>query len=246
MSKIGLTVITYSRPDYLKQCLQSLQLMNWGGADYKLVCADFKDTETRDKILQICKDYNVNCLSFPENVGVGRNKNAGLKQMIKDGCTDLFLIEDDILMRNPNTCKHYIQEAKRIGVQHMNFALHGPLNKGHKKTFGIATVYPHSVGAFSYYTKNVIEKVGLIDENFKNAWEHVHHTWRIANHNFTTPFWYFADHPQSALMLEEIPGSIDNSSIRPRNDWKQNIADGKAYWIKKHGFFLPPFPEGFY
>ncbi len=245
-TKIGLCVIAYNRPEYLKQCLQRLKIHNWGGADYRLVSVDFKDTGVQTELIDICKEFGVPCISFNKNVGVGRNKNEGLKHMLKEGCTDIFVMEDDILMRNPNTCKHYINEAKRIGVEHMNFALHGPLNKNHKKTFGIATVYPHCVGAFSYYTKNVLEKVGLIDEGFTNAWERVHHTWRIANNNFTTPFWYFADHPQSALMLEEIPGSIDNSSIRPRDDWKKNIQEGKAYWIKKHGFFLPPFPDGFY
>jgi GT2 family glycosyltransferase len=130
----------------------------------------------------------------------------------------------------------------------MNFAHHGPMNslKGAKRTFGLATVYPHCIGAFSYYTRKVLERVGLMDENFVNAYEHVHHTWRIANHNFTTPFWYFADHPQSHLMLEEIPGSISNSSIRIREDWQTNIGKAKEYWIKKHGFFLPPFPREFY
>lgn len=246
-NKIGLCVIGYSRPNYLEQCLEHLDENDWGGAELKVVALDFKDEETNIKNIEVANRYLPDqILVNDKNIGVGKNKNRGMQYLLDNGCTDIFIMEDDILMLNPNTCRHYIKEARDTGVEHLNFALHGPLNKGHKKMFGKSTVYPHSVGAFSYYTSRVLNKVGLIDENFLNAWEHVHHTWRIANNNYTTPFWYFADHPQSTRMLQEIPGSIDNSSIRPRSDWKKNIEEGKKYWYNKHGIFLPPFPEGFY
>jgi GT2 family glycosyltransferase len=247
MDKIGLGITAYSRPNYLIKCLESLQLNKYGGANEVVVSIDYKDEETSQQLQSIVSRFGLDYIAHPTNIGVGKSKNSLFKELLSRGCEHIFIMEDDILMKNPNTCTHYISEARRTGVQHMNFAHHGPANASVKPmTFGRSTVYPHCVGAFSYYTKYCLETVGLIDEGFVNAWEHVHHSWRIANNNFTTPFWYFADHPYSQDMLEEIPGSIENSSIRPRDDWGSNIAKGKEYWLQKHGIFLPPFPTGLY
>jgi hypothetical protein len=81
-----------------------------------------------------------------------------------------------------------------------------------------------------------------MDENFKNAWEHLEHTYRLANKGVTTPFWYFADHPQSGILLSEISGSLRQSTIRSFSEWQTNIDNGKSYFIQKHGEWLPERP----
>ena len=248
---IGLGIVTYSRPDYLKQCINTVLKNNNGGAQHVVIGIDFKDEETSKTLEDIAKTYAIPTIRFPQNVGVGANKNGVLKYLKSMGCTEFFVMEDDILMANPNVCKHYINEAKRLGTHHMNFALHGPMNVGHKHNYTFENgakgfVYPNCVGAFSYYSSTFLEQVGLFDEKFFNAWEHVEHSFRGCLKNLTPPFWYFADHPTSHLLLQEIPGSIDHSSIRPRLDWQANIKQGQEYWVHKHGMWLPPFPEKFY
>jgi GT2 family glycosyltransferase len=244
INKIGLAVITYARPDYLKQCLQSLDLHSWGGSNRQIIVVDEEDGPKYDSF-----DRGEHDFYFGPNKGVASAKNRAITQLLGDGCEHIFVMEDDILMKRNDTCIAYINYAKITKVPHLNFALHGVMNKGKGRYFGsnnpdcpTILCYPEVVGAFSYYTKEILAEVGLMDENFKNAWEHVEHTWRICKTGKIPKFWYFMDHPVSDLLLEEIPGSIDNSSIRPRPDWMKNIEEGANYWQKKHGEFLPDKP----
>jgi len=242
-NKVGLAFITCKRYDYLIQSLTEAKKHNYGGASKIVVIEDGTDytTEQKGKLAYLLpKDAKY---FSKDNGGVATAKNAAIQTLMEEGCEHLFIMEDDILMTNKNVCQHYINYAKDVGVQHLNFAHHGPANVDRKTIYEGVNCHPNSVGAWSYYTREVIDKVGYIDINFVNAWEHVEHTYRIGLAGLTTPFWYFADHPLSARMLTEIEGSIDNSSIRPRDDWKENIAKGKEYWIEKHGSWLPERPR---
>jgi hypothetical protein len=109
-----------------------------------------------------------------------------------------------------------------------------------------ATVFPHCVGAFSYYHKDYIQEVGYMDERFMNAWEHVEHTFKGCQMKLNPPFWYFVDHPASDKMLKEIPGSNHNSSIGVRPEHQENVKKGQQYWLHKWGMWLPQFPDKFY
>ena len=235
---IGLAVITYKRFNFLLQCLNSLKENNFGGADIVIVIEDDKgyDEIQRKEIQNIIP--NKNLYFRQDNAGVASAKNRAIEYLLHADCDYIFLIEDDILVTDPKVCNKYIDYAKESNVEHMNFALHGPLNIGNKFIFDGKTVYPQVTGAFSYYSRKCIELIGLFDENFKNAYEHVEHTWRAAEKGLTTPFWNFIDHPDSDTMLKEIPGSIEKSTRRPRDDYQTNIDNGKEYWIKKHGKFI--------
>lgn len=224
---IGLAIITHKRPEYFQKCFKSV-IDNKRDIDYLCVIlsGDNKD-------YQIPEDIDV--IRNTDRTWVSVNKNIALKQLIDKGCDHLFLIEDDIIIKSEDVFNRYIQAGKKAGIQHFNFALHGPANEsGYKYTDNNVDYYPHCVGAFSYYTKEVIEKVGYMDENLKNAWEHCEHTQRIGDEGYTSPFWAFADVHGSGELLTEIPNSIDNSSIRPNKDWKKNIDDGLAYWRGKN------------
>ena len=243
--KIGLGVVTYNRPDYLKRCMNELEKNNWGGAQCVCVSDDASDDSAQRDVLRSLGSNGINIIVADSNSGVAHSKNQAIKYLLEQECEHIFLIEDDILVKSPLVCAEYVSEAQISGLSHLNFAHHGKANKngGSVKTLENGykvKVYPNSVGAFSYYSKECLEKVGLMDENFVNAWEHVEHTYRIANAGLTTPFWEFADHPNSKELLQEIEGSIDGSSIRPRKDWNQNIINGMNYWKKKHGSFILP------
>jgi len=239
--KIGLIVTTYNRLDYFKQCIQSLEENNYGGADFIVIVDDNSDDGTKEYLDTI--DTADITISKEENKGVANSKNIGMQECLDAGCDYIFTMEDDILMTHPDTCKEYIKFGEKHKLQHMNFAHHGEMNKVQPTMVDYEVpCYPNCVGAFSMYSREVLEVIGLMDEEFKNAWEHVEHTYRICLAGYTTPFWFFADHPVSEIMLKEIEGSIDNSAIRPREDWQANIISGKAYFIKKHGTWLPPRP----
>lgn len=245
--KIGLAVVAYARPDYLEQCLTSLDNTGWGGASERVVCIDFKDVDMSMKLIAICDEHEVQYLALMKNGGVAKNKNQGIQYLLNAGCEHIFLMEDDILMKDPNTCIKYVKYAAMHKLEHLNFAHHGPANIGKQIIYdmpnGPLAVYPNCVGAFSYYSRNCIMTVGLIDEGFHNVWEHVEHTYRIIKEGLYTQFWYFADYPASKKLLEEIPGSIANSTIRNETGWEESMRHGEKYWLSKHLEGMPPFPE---
>ena len=240
--KIGLAIFTYSRPEYLKQVLGSVRGVE---VDYLKVFVDFYSEEVQKELAHICEVYDIDYFISSSNEGIGAMKNLAFHEMQRYRMDHLFLMEDDILIKDPSVFKKYIAYAKSKGVEHLNFAHHGQANKYMYCIYKNSICYPNVIGAFSYYTRNCIETVGYMDGELFNAWEHVEHTERIANAGLTYPFWYFADCYGSQDLLEEIPGSIDNSSIRPRSDWQSNIEKGKQYLIDKRGYFLPAYPENY-
>ena len=158
-----------------------------------------------------------------------------------------------------NVFDEYIKHSVVSGIKHLNFALHGPANKKGSKGFtsledrkdsnmeanprmvipypeGVEiALYPNCVGAFSYYHRSVIEKIGYFDPMFKNAWEHVDHTFQSIKSNFHPPFWYFADIQKSWEYLTDIPNSIAESTIARTPEWSENFRIGTQHYKKKNG-----------
>ncbi len=236
--KTGVAILTYERPDYLKQCLS--YVLKLKGCDLLII----HDDCSKNPEYQIIADTlpkNVKFIRPEVNGGVGKAKNRVVKYLLDQGCDYIFTIEDDILVKNPDTLSKYIEAYEKTGIEHFNFHNHGPANKVGPVNIGeIITLWPHCIGAFSFYTKKCFKKAGLFDEHFKNAWEHVEHTARLARLGLTSPFWYFADVTGSEAWIKEIKNSIENSSIRHTPEWTKNMEEGLIYWKSKDGIGIPP------
>lgn len=192
------------------------------------------------------------------NLSVGAAKNSVMQYLMDQGCEHIFIIEDDILIQNEDVFKEYIRHSVYSGIKHLNFGLHGPANKKGSKGFTTLderkdsnaepnprmiipyednvqiALYPNSVGAFSYYHRSVLEKIGFFDPMFKNAWEHVEHTYQAIKAGFHPPFWYFADINKSWEYLSEIPNSIAESTIARTPEWNENFKKGNNWYYEKH------------
>lgn len=232
---IGLGIVTYQRPQYFGSCVN--HILNYA-IDSVDVCFAYNDgSKLGDKeYRKIHKtlDKRIKYRYNPENRGVAHAKNYLLKQMMNAGCDYMFIIEDDILIKDSRAITEYIRLSKLSGIEHFLFAHHGPANIGklYLRKKGV-DLYTACIGAYCMYTRNVIEKVGYLDENFINAFEHVEHTFRIAKAGFAAPWPVHADLTKSTEYLEEIEGSIDESSIRVRKDWIPNIVKALEYWNNK-------------
>lgn len=219
-------------------------------------------------------------IQHDKNYSVGKSKNDALRYLFEQGCEHIFLMEDDVLIKNPEIINKYIRASETTGLLHFNYALQGSnnrkplfekknkLSKLYDSLFNSQKVkadkfllkkydqsnaepnpkaiiefennisislYPHCVGAFSYYRNTVIEKVGYMDETFKNAWEHVEHTYQICALNFHTPFWWFADVTDSKNDIDNIVNVIETSTIRNNPNWNKNSIESERYFIKKIG-----------
>ena len=209
-------IVTANRPDFFKKCYDSVKKSN--NVDFIGVVNDGENDVSVEKDDFYSKNK--------ENLGVGKSKNILFKKALELNADHIFLIEDDIIIKNPDAFNAYVDASKKTGIQHFCFGYHGPANKngisGGKPSPRYIVDYGdikiainmHSVGAFCYYSKEVLEKVGLIDEKFVNAFEHVEHSYRIAKGGYTTPYWNWADLANSIDYLDEIECSEKSSTIR--------------------------------
>lgn len=224
--KVGLGITTYNRPEYLQRCLEGVSKHLEKVVDVVWV----HDDHSRRKYPKISYNY----YKAPINKGVAASKNWLLRKLMEEECDYLFLAEDDIVPKSPKAITKYINLADISGIEHLMFAHHGKANEGKLayRANGL-DIYTNPIGAWCLYTRQVIEVVGYFDEHFKNAWEHVEHTWRIAKAGYTTPWASCPDVTGSKRYLKEIPGSIDKSSIKDRKDHLDNIINGLLYWQRK-------------
>lgn len=256
--KIGVGIITCNRPEFFRECFNSLPKDK---VDEIVVVNDGKPLP-----FDISKGV---VLDNPKNVGVGISKNRALKYLFDKGCDYIFLLEDDMLVKREDVFEAYINAYKKSGIHHFNYGPGSPFNRKQViqnfdlhnrhlldqhsepnpkmivdyKDIKIA-LYEHTVAMFSFFTREVIEKVGYIDEEYYNAWEHVDHTYRIIKAGYHPPFWWFADIANSDQYLTEAPGAIDNSSIANKTEqWEKNVYGGREIYKRKHGHYpnQPPY-----
>ncbi len=185
------------------------------------------------------------------NRGVGHSKNEALKWLLRAGCTEIFLIEDDIKIVNPEICREYIRASRRSGIRHFNFAYHGFENRSTdgnpvqprkvvKYDNGVIVgLHRNILVAFQYFTNYVLLECGLMDPMFVNMFEHVEHTFRIIKHGFHPPFWWFADLSESHRFIEDLDPKHENSTIRStRLSYRFRMKMSDVYFAMKHSTFL--------
>lgn len=256
--KIGVGIITCNRSEFFRECFNSLPKEK---IDEIVVINDGQPLP-----FDISKGI---VLDNPENLGVGKSKNRALKYLVEKDCDYIFLIEDDMLIKRDDVFDAYINAHKASGIHHFNYGPGSPFNRKQTiENFDLhnrhlldqhtepnpkmivdykdvkVALYEHTVAMFSFFTREVIEKVGYIDEEYYNAWEHVDHTYRIIKAGYHPPFWWFADIANSDQYLTEAPGAIDNSSIANKTEqWQKNVYEGREIYKRKYGHYpnQPPY-----
>jgi GT2 family glycosyltransferase len=241
--KIGVGIVTFNRHSYFKQSFYSAIEKLGKVVDVWCVvddCSD-KEVEKYNDIFANIKQCKANPKIFRSSVnrGVAGSKNTLLKYMMEEKCDYMFILEDDIIIKDEKAVTGYINAAEKSGFSHLCFAYHGEMNKEPLYSDDLLEYHQACIGAWCLYTPEMINKVGYFDENFRNAWEHVHLTKQLGDNGFCPPFGLFIDAAGSKDWLEEIPNSIENSSIRPLADWQENIDKGLEYWKKLDGVGLP-------
>ena len=251
--KIGIGIVTCNRPDYLKKLLKSIVNCNW---------AEFIIVNDGDKLE--LPGYNYYIHNNEKNLGVGKSKNIAMKHLIDKGCEYIFIIEDDVVILDELVFDKYIQASKVSGIQHFNYGPGTPFNRKqciqnfdlhnrhelsnistpnpkltieYKETV-LIDLYEHCAGVFSFFTSQILDRVGLNDESFYNAWEHVDHTYRIIKENGHPPFWWFADINDSDKFLRVVEDAIKDSKTASNKElWFDNIKAGREIYMQKHGFY---------
>lgn len=259
-NKIGIGVITCNREHFFKQCIEKIPDVD------TIIVVNDGNSYSVDSYPKKVKEV----LQHSQNKCVGISKNEAMRYLIQDDCDHIFLCEDDVLIKNPEVCTQYIKTAEATGIWHLNYALQGPANRKQTQQGpmnidqraqlsqdsepnprqvveydgGIElALYPNSVGAFTYFYRGVIKAVGYHDEKFRNAWEHVEHTYRIIKLGLHPPFWWFADIAKSWEYIGDVPNCINESSIARTPEWHENFKNGMEWYRYKHGWIPQQTPD---
>jgi GT2 family glycosyltransferase len=232
-SEIGVGILTYNRPEYYQQVLASVPRNKIG------TLAVVNDGELSYALPQLDIDHII--LNNTQK-GVAKSKNLLLKYLINKGCKHLFLIEDDILIKDPNVFEAYIKAASSTGIHHLCFekiannqnTLKFVLEQPDGTKIGF---YHNPQGAFMYIHANLISKLGEFDENYINAFEHIDFAYNLIQKNVAPPFWYFPDLLDSEKYLSDINGSSENSTITNKEKYLENWNKSAEFFTKKWGKF---------
>ncbi|WP_294904856.1 glycosyltransferase family 2 protein [Tatumella sp. UBA2305] len=240
--RIGVGIVTFNRkPGFLRlwNSLPKDQI-------YALIIVNDGRPDAEYRSLQAMLVEN------PQNQGVGCSKNTALRYLLAQDVDHIFLIEDDIYLKDPQVFERYISASAETGIQHFNFALHGPYNvdeQGQPRprlqvdyaSFRLP-LYPSCVGAFSYYSRHCLQQAGLMDEIFYNALEHVEHSWRIIRAGMHPPFSYFADIENSGAYLGDEGWSTRQSTICNQLTFRAICLTAAMQFEDKYGFALSTLP----
>ena len=257
--RIGIGIITCDRPSSFLKCIKSLP---YEEVDEIVVVNDgVKPIETPYAEMHI--------VEHTTNKGIAVSKNNALKYLYDKECDHIFISEDDIIFKDPAVFSKYIETSKASGIQHLNYALGTPFNRKQKTHFDLynrdqldlysdpnpklivdygndvkVALYEHIAGMFSYYHRDVLTKIGYIDELYKNAWEHVDHTYQVINAGYHPSFWWFADIINSDKYIEPQKDSILNSSTSKNTEkWLKNVQDNAEKYRIKNGHYPAQTPQ---
>lgn len=227
---IGVCVCTYNREAAFIKCMQALPMdridylviVKDGGAKYDC----FKNGQVN--LSYGCKTPTV-MLDFVKNHGVSSAKNAGMAYLNQKKCEHVFIIEDDIIITDPNVFDVYIDAAKHSGIYHLNFSKIGHNPVLHSTS--TIDLHEHCQGAFMYMYRGVINNIGDFDLGFKNAYEHIEWYYRCAVIGIVPPFWYFPDVKGSENFLEENTNA--KTTISGIGNYEANVARSGEYFHAK-------------
>lgn len=174
--KIGIGITTHNRPQFLKQCLENIKKHT--PEAYIVVVDDASKEPVTEATYR-----------FENNVGIARAKNKCLELLYKADCDYLFLFDDDTWALQDEWYLPYINSGEpHLMYIFQDFAGGNGLNdtavlyKDSK-----ITAYSHARGCMLYITRECLDKVGGMDEEF-GRWGYEHPAWsdRIFNSGFTS------------------------------------------------------------
>lgn len=236
--KIGVGIVTYNRRPGLLKLISSLPR---DLIDSLIVVNDGERYPELDDL-----DCHVHHNTF--NEGVGCSKNTALKYLRGQGVDHYFLIEDDIFVKDSTVFEKYIELSFKTGIQHFNFSQHGPNNttaEGEPEPHYVVSFEDYSlplfgvcVGAFCYFSKLCIEKVGFFDEFYYNAMEHLDHTLGVINAGLHPSWFYFADLHNSHHYLGDEGWSEAQSTHAGSSSFRARAMAAGNYFIKKMVSYL--------
>lgn len=236
--KIGVGITTYNHEDYFSDLYKSIPLdkidelvvVN-GGQKYS-------------------GEYNCHWIQHNKNSFPSVCRNDCVTFLMNHGCDHIFLIEDDMIIKNNNIFDEYIKASKETGLKYFSFVSTSyesgePNNRKPRLTLEYKnnikiSFYHHMCNEFTYHHRTCFERVGLYDNNMREAFD-VDLSYRESKiGEWASPFWWFADLYNSDSYIENNPLAISRlQAERPDGSRAEVIGKIWEYFNEKHGLSVP-------
>lgn len=240
--KIGVGIVTYNSENYFNDLYNSLPLdridclvVANGGEEYK-------------------GNYKANWIQHHSNFYPAVCRNDCISFLLNRNYEHIFIIEDDMILTNPNIFDAYLKASKFSGLKYFSFVSVSeytgtPFNRTPKLTVEYeddtrVSFFQNMCNEFTYHHKSCFEKVGLYDSQFRDPFD-VDMTYRESQQNYAAPFWWFADIANSDEYIINNPNAVSRlqSEDRPDGSRAQRIGEQWALFYKKHGVSVVDIPR---
>ena len=257
MEKIGLVTITYNSADVIRGFLESTFSQTFQNFIIYII-----DNNSQDNTIEILKentDSRIELVKNKENVGVAKANNQGIELALKDNCTQVLIINNDVefekqlfekmlQIQKDKNCSlvvpkmmyfetpDYIWYAGSSFIKKKGFL---PIHKGikQKDSSQFDGVYPveYAPTCCLLVKKEVFQDVGMMDEKYFVYFDDTDFSYRVLKDGRHKLF-YFSD-TKFYHKVGSLTKSVEKEKKREyRGDFfiKQNTRN-HIYFLKKIG-----------
>lgn len=218
---IGVGIATYNREKQFERICQSVS-----GVDHVLCVKDGGHPP-----YQYIPPFQY--IQKETNSGIGICKNILIDGLLEKGCTHIFILEDDCLVKDNGVWNYCIEFSKETGLLHFNwndYRYPGFMTAMFQKYSAIVST--NTEANFSYFHKDFLKEIRF-DPAYKNAWEHIDLEIQGERKGFLPPFRTFVSPSGLNQYLELIDD--DKSTITGIGEYNRNVADGHYHFMMKWG-----------
>jgi hypothetical protein len=243
--KIGIIILNWNGLADTRECLNSLLAVDYPDFFVLVIDNGSKNNEA-DAINSEYKEF-VEVIKLKENTGYARGNNIGIRRALKRGADAVLLLNNDVivdkdflapLVQKLETTNAGIVGPKILNYYHRNkiwyggggfhwwtgLAYHDGENQADSSKFNENKKVSFITGCSMLIKKEVIKKIGNLDEEFPLYWEDSDYCFRAVKNGFN--LWYV---PASRIMHK-----ISQSTGAGTPNRTFQVTRSRFIFLKKH------------
>ena len=239
--KIGVGITTYNSEDYFLELYKSLPqnkidelvVVN-GGNSYK-------------------EDYDAHWIQHKKNHYPSVCRNDCINFLQNRKCEHIFIIEDDLIIKNENIFDLYIKASKVSGLKYFSFvSMSWDAGQPNQRTPRMTVNYKENISIsfyrnmcneFTYHHYSCFDEIGLYDTQFRDPFD-IDMAYRESQTDYASPFWWFADVSNSDEYIENNKNAKSRlQSDRPDGSREQRIQEQWYLFSGKHQKMVNEIPD---
>jgi len=250
-AKIGIVTVTFNSGEVIDEFMKSL--VNQDHADFVLYVIDNISRDDTLAQIECFADPRVVVTANRENVGIAEGNNQGIRQALRDGCSEVLLLNNDTVFP-PNLLSvltegleqhgcdlitpkiNYFDEPEKIWCAggyvspvRALASLHYGMNEPDTGRYDSARQVTYSPTCAMLIRASVFERIGLMDDRYFVYFDDADFCYRAAQAGLS--LFYTPD----VLLLHKV-SSLTGGDESPFTI--RHMVRNRVYFIRKHAHLL--------